>query len=113
MGGPGRLRLQFEGGLRRRRVPRLYGLALVRKNSDGSGSIVFGTNNPAAVNTVLSIAGKNFKQRTTIAVQEAATKQSAQFRAENVERLLGTLDDIKSPATLQPNGAHVDQHQSA
>jgi len=46
-------------------------------------------------------------------VQEAATKQSAQFRAENVERLLGTLDDIKSPATLQPNDAHVDQHQSA
>lgn len=91
----------------------LYSLALVRKNSDGSGSIVFGTNNPAAVNTVLSIAGKNFKQRTTIAVQEAATKQSAQFRAENVERLLGTLDDIKSPATLQPNDAHVDQHQSA
>jgi hypothetical protein len=34
-----------------------FSLALVRKNADGTGSIVFGTDNVAAVTSVLALAG--------------------------------------------------------
>lgn len=68
-----------------------YSLALVRKNEDGTGSIVFGTNNSAAVNTVLSIAGKALKERVAHAVEANAVKHDAEQRAENVERLTQEL----------------------
>lgn len=68
-----------------------YSLALVRKNQDGTASIVFGTNNQTAVNTVLTIAGKAWKQQTAITAENVATKHDAEQRAENVERLAQEL----------------------
>jgi len=53
-----------------------FSLALVRKNADGTGSIVYGINNVAAVNVVLSIAGK--------ALQEEAVKG---FAADNAKQI--------------------------
>ena len=68
-----------------------YSLALVRKNEDGTGSIVFGTNNQAAVNTVLVIAGKALKDRAAQNAEQNVTKHDAEQRAENAERLAQEL----------------------
>lgn len=68
-----------------------YSLALVRKNEDGSGSIVFGTNNAAAVNTVLTIAGKTLKERAAHTAEQNVAKHDAEQRAENAERLTQEL----------------------
>ena len=64
-----------------------YSLALVRKNDDGTGSIVFGTNSASAVNTVLSIAGKSLKSQAAKTAEQNVFKQDAEHRAENVTRL--------------------------
>jgi hypothetical protein len=79
-----------------------YSLALVRKNEDGSGSIVFGTNNAAAVNTVLTIAGKTLKERAAHTAEQNVAKHDAEQRAENAERLTQELLN----AGFQPQ-AHV------
>jgi len=68
-----------------------YSLALVRKNEDGTGSIVFGTNNATAVNTVLTIAGKALKDRAAQAAEQNVAKHDAEQRAENAERLAQEL----------------------
>ena len=68
-----------------------YSLALVRKNEDGTGSIVFGTNNATAVNTVLTIAGKALKDRAAQTAEQNVAKHDAEQRAENAERLTQEL----------------------
>ena len=68
-----------------------FSLALVRKNEDGTGSIVFGTNNVAAVNAVLAIAGKDLREEAANAAEANVAKQDAEHRAENVERLAAEL----------------------
>ena len=68
-----------------------YSLALVRKNEDGSGSIVFGTSNVTAVNTVLTIAGKALKDRAVQTAEQNVAKHDAEQRAENAERLTQEL----------------------
>ena len=68
-----------------------YSLALVRKNEDGTGSIVFGTNNAAAVNTVLTIAGKTLKEHAAHTAEQNVAKHDAEQRAENAERLAQEL----------------------
>jgi hypothetical protein len=68
-----------------------YSLALVRKNEDGSGSIVFGTSNVTAVNTVLTIAGKVLKDRAVQTAEQNVAKHDAEQRAENAERLTQEL----------------------
>jgi len=68
-----------------------YSLALVRKNEDGTASIVFGTNNPAAVNSVLTIAGKTLKERAANEAEQNAAKHDAEQRAENADRVAQEL----------------------
>ena len=68
-----------------------YSLALVRKNEDGSGSIVFGTSNVTAVNTVLTIAGTALKDRAVQTAEQNVAKHDAEQRAENAERLTQEL----------------------
>ena len=75
-----------------------YSLALVRKNADGSASVVFGTNNAAAVNTVLSIAGKTLKQKAAQAAEHNVAKQDAEQRAENVAQLVSGIAAAQVPA---------------
>ena len=54
-----------------------FAVALVRKNKDGSLSIVFGTNNKALVDQVLAAAGKAAQQADN---EDDATKQQALSR---------------------------------
>lgn len=68
-----------------------YSLALVRKNEDGTGSIVFGTNNAAAVNAVLAIAGKELRDEVANAAEANVTKQDAEHRAVNLDNLVQEL----------------------
>jgi len=68
-----------------------YSLALVRKNEDGTGSIVFGTNNVAAVNAVLAIAGKDLREAAANKAEANVAKQDAEHRAENAELLMAEL----------------------
>jgi hypothetical protein len=68
-----------------------FSLALVRKNEDGTGSIVFGTNHVAAVNAVLAIAGKDLREEAANAAEANVAKQDAEHRAENVQRLAAEL----------------------
>lgn len=68
-----------------------YSLALVRKNNDGTASIVYGTNNPAAVNNVLTIAGKAIKKQAADQAEQNVAKHDAEKRAENAERVAQQL----------------------
>lgn len=54
-----------------------FSLALVRKEKDGTGSIVFGTNNVSLVRSVLGIAGRK--------IDEAAEDEQAQRRKEEMK----------------------------
>lgn len=86
-----------------------YSLALVRKNEDGTGSIVFGTNNQAAVNTVLTIAGKALKERAAEHAEQKVAKQDAEQRAENAERLAQELMSTSFQPQVQVNLPETEQ----
>jgi len=80
-----------------------YSLALVRKNDDGSGSIVFGTNNIAAINTVLSIAGKALKTSAVQEIERKVEMSDAAQRAQNMERLKKEIEPqigVRAPSQL-------------
>lgn len=64
-----------------------FSLALVRKNDDGTGSIVFGTDNVTAVTTVLGLAGKALQDSAVKAVEADAAKQVAAIKQQNVAEL--------------------------
>jgi hypothetical protein len=68
-----------------------FSLALVRKNPDGTGSIVFGTSNTAAVETVLAIAGKNLKGEAVKAVEAEAAKRTAAVKQQNMAALAAAV----------------------
>lgn len=85
-----------------------FSLALVRKNPDGTGSIVFGTSNTAAVETVLAIAGKNLKGEAVKAVEAEAAKRTAAVKQQNMAALAvavaesaGQVKPVFTPA-VQP-----------
>jgi hypothetical protein len=85
-----------------------FSLALVRKNPDGTGSIVFGTSNTAAVETVLAIAGKNLKGEAVKAVEAEAAKRTAAVKQQNmaavaaaVAESAGQVKPVFTPA-VQP-----------
>jgi len=59
-------------------------IALVRKNRDGSGSIVFGTANQAILNKLLEIAGKQLKEIEDAAKASDQRAEQLQTRAEVV-----------------------------
>jgi hypothetical protein len=64
-----------------------FSLALVRKNADGTGSIVYGVNNVAVVNTVLSIAGKTLHEDAVKAMEAETAKQVAAVKQQNMAAL--------------------------
>ncbi|KIN71451.1 hypothetical protein Z949_612 [Sulfitobacter guttiformis KCTC 32187] len=76
-----------------------FSLALVRKNDDGTGSIVFGTNNMAAVNNVLNIAGKALKANVVKRVERSVAEADADQRALNLQQLMQSLP---APKVFQP-----------
>jgi hypothetical protein len=68
-----------------------FSLALVRKNPDGTGSIVFGTSNTAVVESVLAIAGKSLKGEAVKAVEAEAAKRTAEVKQQNMAALAAAV----------------------
>jgi hypothetical protein len=83
-----------------------FSLALVRKEVDGTGSIVFGTNNTPLVRSVLGIAGRKIdadeeKQRQRIAKAEMDNKRRADVDATPLLALLAAEGDAAWNGALQ------------
>ncbi|WP_324073445.1 MAG: hypothetical protein RSE14_10495 [Erythrobacter sp.] len=79
-----------------------YSVALVRRNPDGTGSIVFGTGNTAVVNTVLAAGGKGLvDQAHKQAEVDLLNQQDAQLSA-NLQAFKTASNDI---GVLQQNAA--------
>lgn len=74
-----------------------FSLALVRKNADGTGSIVFGTNNVAAVTSVLAIAGKTLKADAIKALELTAEQCAEETRNKNLAALQSTIAATFTP----------------
>jgi hypothetical protein len=64
-----------------------FSLALVRKNEDGTGSVVYGTNNGAAVATVLALAGKEIKEQVGKRAVNEHINSVEQQKQENYAKL--------------------------
>lgn len=77
-----------------------FSLALVRKNADGTGSIVFGTDNVAAVTSVLALAGKSLQENAAKAAEVDAAKQVAAVKQQNVAELNAVMAETLT--TKQP-----------
>lgn len=79
-----------------------YSVALVRRNADGTGSIVFGTNNIGVVNTVLAAGGKGLVDEAhKQAVLDLIDEQEAQL-SQNLQAFKAASNDI---GVLQQNAA--------
>lgn len=61
-----------------------YSIALIRKNSDGTGSIVFGLNTGSIVNAALRVAGKTLQERKAQAAVSQANRDAAAQRQANL-----------------------------
>lgn len=71
-----------------------YSVALVRRNADGTGSIVFGTNNTAVVNTVLAAGGKGLVDDAHKQAEiDLLNEQQAQL-TENLQAFKAASNDI-------------------
>lgn len=77
-----------------------FSLALVRKNPDGTGSIVFGTSNAAAVGTVLAIAGKSLKGEAVKTVEAEAAKRTAAVKKQNIAALAAAVAESAGQVKL-------------
>ncbi|MBF9045919.1 hypothetical protein LSUCC0031_02205 [Rhodobacterales bacterium LSUCC0031] len=64
-----------------------FSLALVRKNADGTGSIVFGTDNVAAVTAVLALAGKALQEHAVKTAEAETAKEVAAVKQRNMAEL--------------------------
>lgn len=53
-----------------------FSLALIRKNTDGSGTIVFGTDKLVPIKTVLTLAGSQLKERASQTDQAGVADQT-------------------------------------
>jgi hypothetical protein len=78
-----------------------FSLALVRKNADGTGSIVFGTDNVAAVTTVLALAGKELQGNAVKTAEAETAKEVAAVKQRNMAELEAVMAETlgaKQPA---------------
>lgn len=78
-----------------------FSLALVRKNADGTGSIVFGTDNVTAVATVLALAGRALQDNAAKAAEVEATKQVAAVKQQNMAELTAVMAETVSAKQTQ------------
>lgn len=79
-----------------------YSVALVRRNPDGTGSIVFGTGNTAVVNTVLAAGGKGLVDKAHKQAEADLLKQQEAQLSENLQAFKAASNDI---GMLQQNAA--------
>jgi hypothetical protein len=70
-----------------------FSLALVRKNADGTGSIVFGTNNVTAVSTVMALAGKEIQESAVKAAEVQSAKQVQAVKQQNLAELEAVMSE--------------------
>lgn len=78
-----------------------FSLALVRKNADGTGSIVFGTNNVSAVNTVLAIAGKALRDEATQIAEQQIMQRDDEIKSQNAATLQTFMSQGTNASTPQ------------
>lgn len=78
-----------------------FSLALVRKNADGTGSIVFGTDNVTAVATVLALAGRALQDNVAKAAEVEATKQVAAVKQQNMAELTAVMAETVNAKQTQ------------
>lgn len=64
-----------------------YSIALVRKNTDGSGSIVFGTENKTALSTVLTLAGKKIAEDFIKSAEQKQEQKVFERQDANMQKL--------------------------
>jgi hypothetical protein len=82
-----------------------YSLALVRKNADGTGSIIFGTNKASIVNSVLTEAGKAFQSTASkVAISDLHQSAEDQKRA-NCAALRKRMSQAPAPAVVDAERA--------
>lgn len=79
-----------------------FSLALVRKNADGTGSIVFGTGNVAAVSAVLAIAGKSIRQEAVKAAEVQIAQTQAQVQQQSIQNVQALLNERAAQGASQP-----------
>lgn len=68
-----------------------YSIALIRKNADGTGSIVFGLNTGSVVNAALRIAGKSLTDQAAKAAVNQAVQTAAAQQQSNMAAFQSTL----------------------
>ncbi|WP_155947092.1 hypothetical protein [Pseudorhodobacter ferrugineus] len=82
-----------------------YSLALVRKNADGTGSIIFGTKKASIVNSVLTEAGKALQSTAAkVAVSDLHQSAEDQKRA-NLAALSKKMLQPSAPAVVEAEQA--------
>ncbi len=84
-----------------------YSLALVRKDADGKGSVVFGTNNKTLVKQVLAIAGKNLHETEDNERLESKAQAVEDIRSGNVSKLKAEMGQHYGVAPV-PMAEHAD-----
>jgi len=68
-----------------------YSIALIRKNSDGTGSIVFGLNNGSIVNAALRVAGKALTEQASQAAVSQVVQSAVAQQQSNLDAFQSTL----------------------
>ena len=74
-----------------------FSVALIRKNTDGTGSIVFGTDNITAMRQVLLLAGTQLKKAATEQAEVSVSTRSEEQRQQNMARLANEMQGSFHP----------------
>ena len=80
-----------------------FSLALIRKNTDETGTIVFGTDKLVPIKTVLTMAGSQLKEQASQTEQAGVAKRNEERRKAN----LISLSQEMELQSFQP-AFHVD-----
>ena len=87
-----------------------FSLALVRKNANGTGSIVYGTNNSAAVRAVLSIAGMSIQQKAVKAAEIADRDKAEGIKQRNMAEVQAQIAKTGNANTpMLPADARIEE----
>lgn len=84
-----------------------FSLALVRKEVDGTGSIVFGTNNKALVRSVLGIAGRKIDEASDKERERAAKAEMDENRADDLDLFIDAVKESTSSRECEMQDAVV------
>lgn len=74
-----------------------FSIALIRKNTDGTASVVFGTDNVSAIRQVLMLAGSQLKKRAAEEEVRTVAAHSEQTRQANTARLVEKMQSSFQP----------------